>query len=157
MKFLPILRANVLRLMVGFTKLYNMELDDVFKNVSQIIETSIGFEKENIKLDSTLFNDLGIDSIDLVDILFEIETFYEIELKISDIEFRAKQELGDVPYEIEGVITTEGLKVIKINMAEINQEFLVEGLTVNKLVQLFTVHSLCKIILYRLSVQEELN
>lgn len=134
-----------------------MEFNDVFQNVSQIIESSTGFDKEKITLESTLFNDLGIDSIDLVDILFEIETFYEIELKLSDLEFQAKKELGDVPYEIEGIITHEGLQAIRRSMPEIEQEHLVEGLTVHKLVQLFTVHSLCKIILHRLSLKESLN
>ncbi|MFN5417854.1 MAG: acyl carrier protein [Flavobacteriia bacterium] len=134
-----------------------MELDEVFQNVCQIIETSTGFEKEKIKLESTIFDHLGIDSIDLVDILFEIETFYDIELKISDLEFQAKKELGDVPYEIEGIITKEGLNAIRKNMPEIDQNLLIEGLTVHRLVQLFTVHSLCKIILLRLSLNENLN
>ena len=45
-------------------------------------------------MEDTLFDKLEIDSIDLVDILFELETLYDIELKISDIELKAKEELG---------------------------------------------------------------
>jgi len=127
-----------------------MELEKVFENVCQVIETSIGTPKETIKLEDTLFVDLGVDSIDLVDILYELETLYDIELKVSDIEARAKSELGDIPYEKDGIITKEGLEAIKVYMGEIDQNEFSEGLSVHKLVQLFTVHSLCKIVMYRI-------
>ena len=63
-------------------------------------------------------------------------------------------ELGDTPYEIEGVITKEGLEAIKVHMTEIDPAKIVEGLTVHQLVQLFSVHSLCKIVQYRLETLE---
>lgn len=132
-----------------------MELTEIFKNVCEIIERSTGIEKDSIKMESTLFEELGVDSIDLVDILFELETFYEVELKVSDIESRAKEELGDIPYEIDGVITAEGLEAIRRNMTEVDPAEIKEGLTVHRLVQLFTVHSLCKIVLYRLEMKEQ--
>lgn len=127
-----------------------MELEEVFKNVCQVIENSIGTPKETIKLENTLFNELNVDSIDLVDILYELEVLYDVELKVSDIESRAKSELGDAPYEVDGVITKEGLEAIKLYMTEIDPNELTEGLKVSKLVQLFSVHSLCKIVMHRL-------
>jgi acyl carrier protein len=130
------------------------ELDDIFNNVCEIIANSVGIDKESIKLEDTLFDELGIDSIDLVDILFELETLYDVELKVSDIEAKAKEELGDIPYEIDGVITTEGLEVLKRHMSEIDPSEIQEGLTVHKLVQLFSVHSLCKIVMYRLDANQ---
>lgn len=127
-----------------------MEIKEVYENVCQVIELSTGTPNETIKLENTLFNDLAIDSIDLVDILYELENLYDIELKVSDIEARAKSELGDIPYEVDGVITKEGLKTIKMFMTEIDPKELKEGLTVNNVIQLFSVHSLCKIVMYRL-------
>ncbi|OIQ37759.1 MAG: hypothetical protein BM555_00035 [Crocinitomix sp. MedPE-SWsnd] len=132
-----------------------MQLEEVLENVKTVIDNSIGFPAKDIELEQTLFDELGIDSIDLVDILFELEHLYGIELKISDIESQARERLGDQPYEIDGVITPEGLKVISEFMTEVNPEKFVEGLTVHQLVQLFTVHSLCKIVLYR--IDEEAN
>jgi acyl carrier protein len=126
------------------------ELDDIYKNVCAIIENSVGVPKETIRMEDTLFDILGIDSIDMVDILYELETLYGMELKISDIEARAKLELGETPYEINGVITPEGLVVLKKYMTEIDPAEIVEGLTVHHLVKLFSVHSLCKIVQFRL-------
>jgi len=134
-----------------------MEIEQIFKDVKVIIEDSIGTPADSIQLDDTLFDKLGVDSIDLVDILFELETRYNIELKVSDLEARAKLEMGDTPYEIEGVLTKEGLQSLSEFMTEIDPSKLKEGLTVHQLVQLFTVHSLCKIVKYKLDHQLTAN
>lgn len=127
--------------------------EEIYKTVCTVIENSIGTPKETIKPEDTLFVTLGIDSIDMVDILYELETHYGMELKVSDIEARAKMELGDIPYEVNGIITPEGLEVLKKYMTEIDPEEIKEGLTVHKLVQLFSVESLCKIVEYRLEAK----
>ena len=62
------------------------KIEEIFEDVCDVIENSTGYKKEDINLEDTLFDKLEIDSIDLVDILFELETLYDIELKISDIE-----------------------------------------------------------------------
>jgi acyl carrier protein len=128
-----------------------MEMNEIFENVCVIIENSTGKPKDSIKMEDTLFEELGVDSIDLVDILFELETLYGVELKVSDIEQRIRVELGDVPYEIDGIITSEGLEAIRKHMTEVDPASIKEGLTVNRLIQLFSVHSLCKIVQYRIS------
>ena len=128
-----------------------MEMNEIFENVCVIIENSTGKPKDSIKMEDTLFEELGVDSIDLVDILFELETLYNVELKVSDIEQRIREELGDVPYEIDGIITSEGLEAIRKHMTEVDPASIKEGLSVNRLIQLFSVHSLCKIVHYRIS------
>ena len=128
-----------------------MEMNEIFENVCVIIENSTGKPKDSIKMEDTLFEELGVDSIDLVDILFELETLYNVELKVSDIEQRIREELGDVPYEIDGIITSEGLEAIRKHMTEVDPASIKEGLTVNRLIQLFSVHSLCKIVHYRIT------
>lgn len=137
---------------------YNRKMEsinDIFKVVAEIIEGSIGTPKEEIKIDQTLFDELEIDSIDLVDILFELESHYDIELKVSDIESRAREELGDVPYEVDGVITAKGIVMLRKHMTEIDPSSLKEGLTIHGLVRLFSVHSLCKIIQYRIEILDK--
>ena len=50
------------------------DINEIFEDVCEVIEASTGTNKDEIKLDDTLFDELGVDSIDLVDILFELET-----------------------------------------------------------------------------------
>lgn len=125
------------------------KIHGIFKNVSEVIENSIGTPKEEINLDDTLFDKMGVDSIDMVDILFELEAIYNVELKISDLEAKSKEEIGSVPYEINGVITPEGLKSLKIHMTEVDPDNLIEGITIHQVVKLFTVESLCKLVQHR--------
>ncbi|MCG8701076.1 MAG: acyl carrier protein [Bacteroidales bacterium] len=123
-----------------------MEIERIFENVKSIITESCEVPVEEIKLEHTLFDELAIDSIDLVDILFEMESEYDISLKVSDLEKHAVRTLGsDVPYEIDGVITKEGLSALKEFMTEIPTEKFRSGLTVTELIKLFTVESLCKL------------
>ena len=132
-------------------------LDEIFTDVCEVIESSTGINKNEIKLESTLFDELGVDSIDLVDILFELETLFDLELNISDIELKAKEELGDIPYEIDGVITEDGLKALRIHMTEIDSEKLEHGITIHQLIQFFSTHSLCKLVLYKMEMKENEN
>ncbi len=130
------------------------KIEDIFKNVKQVIVDSIGVSEDEVKLETTLFEELEVDSIDMIDILYELESMYDVTLKVSDIENKAKDELGETPFEIDGVITNEGLEVLKKYMTEVDENELVEGLTIHKLVQLFTVHSLCKMVQYRIENKE---
>lgn len=133
-----------------------MQIEEIFKTVSRVIENSIGVSAGSIQLDDTLFDKLGIDSIDLVDILFELESEYNFPLKVSDLETRVKKEMNGKPYEENGIITADGLEALRNFMTEVNPEKFQPGLTVHQLVQLFTVHSLCKMIQYKMiEVQNE--
>lgn len=128
-----------------------MKIQEIFKTVSRVIENSIGVPSGSIGLDDTLFDKLGIDSIDLVDILFELETEYNFPLKVSDLENRVKKEMDGRPYEKDGIITAEGLEALKRYMTEVDPSEFQPGLTVHQLVQLFTVHSLCKMIQFKMA------
>ena len=130
-----------------------MELESIFKKVKEVIEESCGIEADSINLDDTLFGDLSIDSIDMVDILFELESEYDIELKISNLENRSKLDLQGKPYEIDGVLTPDGIDSLKKNMTEVNPDLFVEGLTVHQLMKLFSVHSLCKLVQHQYKEQ----
>lgn len=127
-----------------------MEINEILPKVKEIINESTGIEESEIELNKTLFDDLQIDSIDMVDILFELETEYDIELKMSDLEKRTKEELNGEPYEVNSKITAKGIEALKIHMTEVDQDKLVEGLTIHELVKLFTIHSLCKLVQHQL-------
>ena len=127
-----------------------MEIKEIFKDVTEIIDESCGIEAASIKMEDTLFDELEIDSIDMVDILFEIETKYDIALKVSDLEQRTKSDDPNNPYEIERKITKAGVESIIEEMPEIDLSKVHEGMTIEELVKLINVHSLCKIIKLKL-------
>lgn len=128
-----------------------MQRDIIFDEVRRSIAESCGIPEERIVPTATLFQDLEISSIDLVEILFTLESRFDVELKISDIESRSRQELQDAPFEVQGVITPEGLQVLRRTVPEIPEERLVPGLTMFEIVNLITVEILCSMVQQKLA------
>jgi acyl carrier protein len=128
-----------------------MDGDVVFQEVRRSIAGSCGIPEALIVPKATLFEELRISSIDLVEILFTLESRFDVELKISDIESRSREELGDAPFEVQGVITPEGLQVLRRTVPEIPEERLVPGLTMYEIVNLITVEILCSMVRQKLT------
>lgn len=122
-----------------------MEIN-IFNNVQEAIAESCGIEKDEIQMNSSLFNDLNIDSIDMVDILYTLESEYDIELKVSDINKEAIEELGDQPFEIDNIITPEGLKALKNKIPDIPAESLEYGISVHEIIKMISVKMLCHMV-----------
>ncbi len=66
----------------------------MFEKVQAIIAKELGIEKDQVKLDSRLAEDLGADSLDAVELIMAIEDEFDIEVddeaatkikKVSDI------------------------------------------------------------------------
>lgn len=119
---------------------------EILKSVQEVIHQSSGVALDTIQPDATLFDDLAIDSIDMVDILFNLERKYGIELKISEIEQFSKAELGDEPFEVDQIITEKGLEVLKRNLPDLNATKLVHGITINDIIRLITVKTLAHLV-----------
>ncbi|MCX6269780.1 MAG: phosphopantetheine-binding protein [Bacteroidetes bacterium] len=132
----------------------NIGLNEVFEKVRTVISASCGINPEKVSLKSTLFDDLEIDSIDFVDILFMLETSYSISLKVGDIERDARRELGEKPFAVNNMITPDGLELLKEKMPEVPSEKIKEGLAVHDIVSLISVHSLCKMIINKIALRQ---
>lgn len=131
-----------------------MQRETILTQVQKAIADSCGISEELIEPSATLFQELGITSIDLVDILFTLESDFGVELKVTDIEARSRRDLEGVPFEVHGVITPEGREVLRRTLPEIPPERLVEGLTMHEIVNLITVDILCTMVQLKLSEVE---
>jgi len=90
--------------------------------------------------------DLGADSLDLLDLTFQLEQKFGIKISPRDIERRAREVLGDVPLEVDGVYTPEALEELKKALPEIPPEELSHGLTTAGLPRCFRVATFVNII-----------
>lgn len=68
-----------------------MDRTEIESTLRSIIVTALRIEPERVTSDARLFLDLGAESIDIVDIRFNIESAYR--LKVSDDEI--ERSLGD--------------------------------------------------------------
>ncbi|MBU5482750.1 acyl carrier protein [Clostridium sp. MSJ-11] len=66
----------------------------IFKKVKNIISEQLGISSEEITMDSSFIDDLGADSLDVVELIMALET--EFDLEIPDEEAEKISTVGDV-------------------------------------------------------------
>ncbi|MBO4445445.1 MAG: acyl carrier protein [Clostridia bacterium] len=72
----------------------------VFEKIRAMIAEQLEIEEESITMDSALIEDLGADSLDVVDLVMSIEDEFEIEVPDEAIE--NMRTIGDAVRFIEG-------------------------------------------------------
>lgn len=60
--------------------------DAIFQKVRQLIAEQLGLEEEEITPESSFLDDLGADSLDLVELIMAFEEEYELEIPDEDAE-----------------------------------------------------------------------
>jgi len=66
----------------------------VFNRVKKIIADQLGLDENTIKLDSLFVDDLGADSLDVVELIMALEE--EFDMEIPDEEAEKVTKVGDV-------------------------------------------------------------
>lgn len=66
----------------------------VFNRVKKIIADQLGLDENTIKMDSLFIDDLGADSLDVVELIMALEEEFDIE--IPDEEAEKATKVGDV-------------------------------------------------------------
>ena len=99
-----------------------------------------------IREDTEIIGGLGADSLDLLALTFQLEQRFKVKISPRDIERRARQRLGAVPLEVDGVYTPEAIAVLREALPEIPPEELREGLTVAQLPRLFRVATMVTLV-----------
>lgn len=69
-------------------------MEDIFEKVKSVIADKLGVEPEEITESSSFIDDLGADSLDVVDIVMAFED--EFGVKIADDELEKFTTVGDV-------------------------------------------------------------
>lgn len=70
-----------------------MTHDEIFKRVSQILSEELGIDPEAIDMDANFIEDLNADSLDIVDLIVEME--HEFDVSIPDDEAEQIRTVGD--------------------------------------------------------------
>ncbi|MCL6639211.1 MAG: acyl carrier protein [Firmicutes bacterium] len=58
----------------------------VFEKVKSIIVEQLGVEEEDVKMESSFVDDLGADSLDIVELVMALEEEFDIEIPDEDAE-----------------------------------------------------------------------
>ena len=58
----------------------------VFEKVKSVIADQLGVDEDSITMDSSFIDDLGADSLDIVELIMGLETEFDLEIPDEDAE-----------------------------------------------------------------------
>jgi acyl carrier protein len=125
-------------------------MQTTFEKIQEIIAEALYCDKEQVTRDANLMADLGAESIDFLDIVFRLEKAFGIKLPKGDIEARARGDLADGEFEVQGTLQEKGLARLKTIMPEVDPSRIKNGLKVKDIPTLFSVATFERMVLERL-------
>ncbi|KAF0589895.1 acyl carrier protein [Candidatus Campylobacter infans] len=73
----------------------------VFDDVVDVVVEQLSVPKENVKMESNIIEDLGADSLDVVELVMALEEKFDVEIPDSDAE--KLKTIADVVTFVEGL------------------------------------------------------
>ncbi len=72
-----------------------MTKEEIFNNIKKCLAESLLIEEEKITTESALIEELGADSLDLLDIIFSLEKKFGVKLKNSEMDGLLRMDIKD--------------------------------------------------------------
>lgn len=123
-----------------------MNIESVYPKVREIIADVLVIDEDDISLNSRLIVDLGAESIDFLDLVFQLEKEFGIKIPRGQLEKNARGDLTQDEFEKGGVLTENGMTALKSYLDEVPAEHFKSSMKLNEIPMLFTVGTFCKLI-----------
>ncbi|KTD23306.1 acyl carrier protein [Legionella londiniensis] len=131
-----------------------MNVESVYPKVREIIADVLVIDESDISLESRLIADLGAESIDFLDLVFQLEKEFDIKIPRGQLEKNARGDLPEDEFEKGGVLTAKGMSALKNYLSEVPEAYFKPNLKVNEIPALFTVETFCKLIVAAVKEQK---
>lgn len=105
-----------------------MTEEETFEKLMPLVREVTGVREDQITMESGLMQDLGAESVDLLDFSFLIEETFDIVIDADEFEQQTSKRLNNKEYEKDGVLTDESLEELRKALPEVPVEYLKPGL-----------------------------
>ena len=129
------------------TEITKEEIMAVYPKIAEIIAAALPCEIERVKLEASLIDDLGAQSIDFLDIVFRLERAFKVKIPRGKIVEEARGGLSQAEFEKLGVVSPAGLERLKAYLTEVPPERVASPLKVADIPRLFTTETFCKLVI----------
>lgn len=131
-----------------------MNAAGVYPKVRAIIADVLVIDEDEVSQNSRLIGDLGAESIDFLDLVFQLEKEFKIKIPRGQLEKNARGDLAENEFEKGGVLTAQGLVALQNYLNEIPADQFKTNMKVNEIPMLFTVETFCKLVVSALQEQQ---
>jgi acyl carrier protein len=122
------------------------EIMAIFPKVAETMADALGCDVDKVKLDASLINDLGAESIDFLDIVFRLERAFKVKIPRGKILEEARGNLSESEFDKGGVVSDAGVERLKAFLSEVPADRFKSPLPVADIPKLFTVETFCKMV-----------
>lgn len=128
---------------------------EILQKVTDIIVDVLVIDENKVQPQSRLIADLGAESIDFLDLVFQLEKEFSIKIPRGQLEKNARGDLSEDEFEQNGVLTEKGLVALKNYLCEVPAEYFKDTMKTNEIPTLFTVETFCKLVESALNAKAE--
>ena len=118
--------------------------EEVFTGVQEALVEALAVDEEEVTMEATLVDDLGAESIDLLDIVFRLEKIFSI--KIDRSELIPEDLLSDAQFVVDGKLTASGLEELKKRMPDKDLGDFAKNPMVQNISKILTVADMCTLV-----------
>jgi acyl carrier protein len=131
---------------------FKMEKEEIFEVVKKGLVEILGVDEDAVNMDSSFYDDLGAESLDLIDLFFRIEKKINMRISMNEVRKVLQGDLSEEEFFDEnGIVTPAGLEHLQKLLSDSNLEEIAEELDQLKIFSLFTVQHLVDIIVDKAS------
>jgi len=127
-----------------------MDEKEIYEKVKESVVEALGVDEEEVTPSAVLFDDLGAESLDLLDIVFRLEKEFGVKIPRGGIQAEAMSDEGENLKEedlvVDGVLTPLGIQKLKEAMSEVDPSRITEGFRADDIPTLFTVQTFVNIV-----------
>jgi acyl carrier protein len=123
---------------------------EIEEKVRLLVAEAVGRPPAAVSLDASLVEDLGADSLALLDLVFMLERAFNIQITRGEIEQTARGDLSDEEFAPGGVISETGLTRLRSLMPEAETRIR-PGLRQGQILELFSARTFASIVLAKRS------
>lgn len=117
-----------------------MTRDEIFEKVQGVLVEALGVDEDEVTPDASLAADLGAESIDFLDIVFQLEQAFGF--KIQQGELFPENVTQDPEFVQDGKVTPKGLTALRERLPHINFSSLEADPQISRVAKVFTVDAL---------------
>jgi acyl carrier protein len=123
--------------------------------VEAAVMEALGVEVEDVTPDATIRDELGAESIDVLDMLFRVERKVGVKIKAADLAAHLQGGIPDDEFGDENeIVTPRGLAHLKTVMPQIDLAALAGRLEAKSVIKLFTVQNLADLVEQRAAANQ---
>ena len=119
--------------------------EEILGKIQEILANALGVDHKEVTPSATLVGDLGAESIDFLDIVFNLEKEFDIKIKRGEL-FPENLAAGEDGLAIDGVVTEEGLAKLRERLPHADVDAFSEDPKVENIQDLFTIDMLVKFV-----------